>query len=437
MLNRCNNLFLLIVIVQFVPFSLASSNQKTENEKHSRFLSWLKGPLSRSQIDKLENAERIPVKNKQLLSSIPNETPEHIKIQSQEETMNEIRCLLDGNCSLKYNSTGRFPVEDKDTLGISEKSKNGNQKPKHPKFHHILFPESFELPGFCPKGIEISVMPPPERFMPKKKSDNEKKINEPLHVFYPDDRTELRNSSYPWSSIGLLVSSRGVCTGTLVGDDIVLTASHCVPWKDDGSLDRIRFIPAFVGKSAPFGFAEVETVYSFSRNGGKINAIQAAFDIACLRVNQPLGRKAGYAGTIQYQPEWSDRTDWFNVGYPQPEHGLSEGIVPLIQSSSNLSITQEFVVGGLSSYLLDTTFDLTRGHSGGPVFGWFDGEEFPRVIAVVSSENPPSPERPAGKNNLAGGPALTFMVGYVRSLIAQEEAEAQNQKYMTNEEDKK
>ena len=65
--------------------------------------------------------------------------------------------------------------------------------------------------------------------------------NQPLHVFLPDDRQELVNTSYPWSSVGLLLSVKGVCTGTLVADDLVLTASHCIPWREDGSIDRIRF----------------------------------------------------------------------------------------------------------------------------------------------------------------------------------------------------
>ncbi|KAH7826186.1 putative peptidase S1 family protein [Monocercomonoides exilis] len=225
----------------------------------------------------------------------------------------------------------------------------------------------------------------------------------------------------------MLVSSRGVCTGTLVGEDIVLTASHCIPWNDDGSIDRIRFLPGFYKKHAPFGYADVKTVYSLTRNGGKINAVQAAFDVSCLKISKKLGKKAGYAGTVQWKREWEERSDWFNVGYPQPEHGFDEGITPLIQEQGNVTFVKEYTIGSLTSYLMKTTFDLTRGHSGGPIFGFFDGEEYPRVAAVVSSENPASKSNPHGRNNLSGGESLSFIVGYARSV-----SEAENNKEELN-----
>ena len=108
--------------------------------------------------------------------------------------------------------------------------------------------------GYHPPHLRISRIPPdaqdisnhtlnnsPYTSSSSSSSSPDSRKNNPLHVFLPDDRRELVNTTFPWSSVGLLLSVKGVCTGTLVADDLVLTASHCIPWREDGSIDRIRF----------------------------------------------------------------------------------------------------------------------------------------------------------------------------------------------------
>ena len=185
----------------------------------------------------------------------------------------------------------------------------------------------------------------------------------PLPVFLPDDRVPLENVSYPFSVVGLLVSGKGVWTGTFVDEDLVLTASHCIPWSvesthradaeaeervDEGDMQRknssqvskssdythsppsahitagrMRFIPGFTGKHAPLGTAEVTAVFAFAPNGNSINAVQAEFDMAVLRLDQPLGRIAGCLGTREWNEEWAQKQNgWINVGYPEYSQGL-------------------------------------------------------------------------------------------------------------------
>lgn len=105
------------------------------------------------------------------------------------------------------------------------------------KILHKLNLDNFVDPGsdgFCPEFLLKTKQPLYTKSLSHR--------NQPLHVFLPDERVELKNSSYPWSAIGMIVSSRGVCTGTLVGPNLVLTAAHCVPWLDDGSIDRMKYV---------------------------------------------------------------------------------------------------------------------------------------------------------------------------------------------------
>ncbi|KAH7817412.1 putative endopeptidase [Monocercomonoides exilis] len=326
--------------------------------------------------------------------------------------------MIDVESLLNEDTTPSTPPSRIPTKNFISNGNERKTKPNRPSFHKVQFPTPAEQPGMCPRHMTIERIPPGAKAQEASGQTRGGK-NHPLLVFLPDDRVELHNVTYPWSTVGLLLSVKGVCTGTLVDDDIVLTASHCIPWREDGSIDRIRFLPAFHGKESPFGYSDVETVYAFTRNSGRINTVQAAFDVACLKLKRKFGPQTGYSGTIKYNPRWSAREDWMNVGYPQPDTGIKDGIIPLFQDSGKILTVEEYSVGSLSSFIMQTTFDLTKGHSGGPVFGWFEGEEFPRVVAVVSSESGPSPQYPMGRNNLAGGPSLTFMVGYVRALNEQ------------------
>ncbi len=57
--------------------------------------------------------------------------------------------------------------------------------------------------------------------------------------------------------------------------------------------------------------------------------------------------------------------------------------------------------GGRSSFRIMHRNDVRGGQSGGPYFGWWSGENFPRVIASQSAEN----WGMAGGPNAAGGGA--------------------------------
>ena len=214
------------------------------------------------------------------------------------------------------------------------------QSPRHlhvyDKFNSFLNPAQ-EIQGFCPASLSQTEAPlySMDYHLPNVNTHHSMGLpprNKPLHVFLPDGREELTNTSYPWSAIGMIVSTRGICTGTLVGPRLVLTASHCVPWQDDGTIERMKydfllivlvnlelalfyfhrlmlsfslfmsfnylyqilptsFLPSFHSRSAPYGTYSVKRVFSFQRNGAKISAVQSAWDIAVLELREERNKQ--------------------------------------------------------------------------------------------------------------------------------------------------
>ena len=61
----------------------------------------------------------------------------------------------------------------------------------------------------------------------------------PVNIYGADDRYVYRDTSYPWSTVGRVgTTSGGSCTGTMVGRNLMLTASHCMQWNGDGTVGK-------------------------------------------------------------------------------------------------------------------------------------------------------------------------------------------------------
>lgn len=86
---------------------------------------------------------------------------------------------------------------------------------------------------------------------------------DPLIVFGADDRWSFKDSAWPWGLVGKIFTSSGwTGSGVLVGERLVVTAGHVVPWADVAAGSWwMKFVPAYYDGSSLYG-AGVESYVS-------------------------------------------------------------------------------------------------------------------------------------------------------------------------------
>lgn len=215
----------------------------------------------------------------------------------------------------------------------------------------------------------------------------------------------LVETDYPWCAIGRVETTRTgqeprYGSGVLVGPDLLLTASHVMPWDTDDS--SIRFTPAYRAAIDPrFGYTYV----------GRYRGVPYAFDndatgtdyVIC-KLNWRIGDRTGWLGAQWWSNE--DRYHdglWFSAGYPLSFAG---GYLP----ASELWIEIEDIDNDADGLQIETDNFASEGWSGGPLWGWIDND--PRVIGILSGMDWdwPDPKR----SLFAGGRHMLNLIHYAQ-----------------------
>ena len=98
----------------------------------------------------------------------------------------------------------------------------------------------------------------------------------------------------------------------------------------------------------------------------------------------------GWFGTRRYTDDWDTNPNWWHIGYPQDLTSLSR---PTFQRGITLDGDDDEDDAHEHIY---HQADVFPGQSGGPMFGFWDGDVGPRAVAVQSWQN-------SGRNGASGG----------------------------------
>lgn len=231
---------------------------------------------------------------------------------------------------------------------------------------------------------------------------------QPLWV-YDSTRYAFEDSSWPWGLVGRIFNNRGESgTGSLIGDRLVITAGHMVPWGD--SPWWMLFVPAYFNGSSLFG-SGVESYVSDAR-GYDVHGNVTGYDWAILRLYEPLGTSLGYFGYNGYSGDWNDLPFWSNIGYPGDIDNAEE---PAFQQGFTINDTDGDSDGG--EELETENCDLYFGNSGGPSFAWWNNGTDPRIVGVVSGQETEYkfPFSTRNDNVFASGDGFTNLCAWGRS----------------------
>lgn len=178
------------------------------------------------------------------------------------------------------------------------------------------------------------------------------------------------DQSRGWEGVGRLnVGTRAFCTGSLIAENLVLTAGHCVFDRATGTLaspDEIEFLAGWRGgRAAAYRGARRIVVHP----GYIANGEQRSLDLALIELDRPIRNSA-------IEPYATGKRTFLSreVGVVSYAHDRAE--MPSMQDTCH-------VLGRVQGTLV-LDCDVDFGSSGAPVFDLSDAT--PRIISVVSAK---------------------------------------------------
>lgn len=275
-----------------------------------------------------------------------------------------------------------------------------------------------KLAGYRPE--HLALRPIPER-LPRelqvigpwrRQAECKDELGEPGTIFAPDTRYVFSDTAFPWCTCGRVQTASGSGSGVKIGPRHIMTASHVINWGPNNTAGWVKFTPLQFDTSEPFGVAWATRIYSWQQvNGGDgVNSNEAAFDYVVCVLDRRLGDITGWMGSRGYSSDWNGGAYWAHIGYPSDLGGSTR---PIFHGNGVIDSTISESTGGRSSFRMMHRNDYWFGQSGGPAFGWWNGEPWPRVVGIYSAVNWGAT---GGPNANGGGNPLSELINHVRTV---------------------
>jgi V8-like Glu-specific endopeptidase len=264
------------------------------------------------------------------------------------------------------------------------------------------------LVGYLPDHLALRVRPEKldKRLAIDKKidalADDDPETRWATTVFAPDNRYTFSDTAFPWDTAGRTeTSAGGWASGVMVGPRHLLTCSHAVQWIANPNpyvAGWVKFMPSYFDGSQPFGSAWGQHIYWQQQvNGPTIDGTEARNDYVVVVLDRRMGDLTGWMGSRTYDDGWDGGDYWSHIGYPGD---LATGTRPSFQGSFSLNGDDTEPATNQAMY---HTADVWPGQSGGPFFGWWSGEPWPRVVADQSWQN-------SSTNGASGGSNMVDLI---------------------------
>jgi len=225
-------------------------------------------------------------------------------------------------------------------------------------------------------------------------------------IFGSDDRRVFQDTNYPWAATGRCETNIGGFSGVMVGPRHMLTCSHGIDWTPPPgyAADWLTFTPSYFDGSAPFGSTYATNIYWARKenNDGFITSPEDEYDYTVLVLADRIGERTGWWGTKSYHDYWDGNPNWWHIGYPAD---ISSGQRPIYINGFTMNGDD---AQDDSHEAIYHQADVWPGQSGGPMFGFWDGDGWPSAVAVQSWQS-------SSRNGASGGASLVDLVIRARS----------------------